>query len=119
MNDYYSHAPVLLQYGPPAPPARTRVTVGKVLTVVFSVVGPPAAALVAFIAAITWSGCFIECTGDGGDHFGGALLGALAVALVLAAPVLAAILVRRTAWVLGALAVPVLEVLVLVLGIPH
>ena len=92
----------------------TRVTVGKVLTVLASVVGPPAAAFAAFVAAITWSGCFIECSSyDDGDRTTGALLGLLAVALLLAAPVLAATLVRRWTWVLGAIAVPVLEVLLL------
>lgn len=119
MSDYYTNAPVLLQYGPPTPPPSRTATVGKVLTVLFSVVGPPAAAIAAFIAAITWTGCFIECTDSGGDHLGGGLLGALAVALLLAAPVLAATLVRKAAWVLGAIAVPVVEVLLLVVGVPH
>jgi ATP/ADP translocase len=41
------------------------------------------------------------------------LLVALAVVLLLAAPVLAATLVRKRSWVLGAVAVPVVEVLLL------
>jgi hypothetical protein len=119
MSDYYARGPVLLQYGPPAPPPSTaNATVGKVLTVLFSVVGPPAAAFLGFLAAITWTGCFIECSDSRGDHLSGGLLGALAVAVLLAAPVLAATLVRRAVWVLGAIAVPVAEVLLLVVGVP-
>jgi hypothetical protein len=89
--------------------------VGKVLTVLFSVVGPPAAAFTGFWAAITWTGCFIECTSDDdANPLGGLLLGALAVGLVLAAPLCAALLVRKGTWVLAAVAVPVLEVLLLI-----
>ncbi|MFN2539015.1 MAG: hypothetical protein ABR549_12840 [Mycobacteriales bacterium] len=118
MNDYYSNAPVLLTYGPPQPPSSTRETVGKVLTVLASVVGPPAAAVAAFVAAIVWSDCFIECSGDP-DHLGGGLLFALAAVLLLAGPALAATLVRRGSWVLAACAVPAVEALVLVGGLTH
>jgi low affinity Fe/Cu permease len=111
MDDYYSHAPVLLQYGPPAPPPATaRETVGKVLTVLASVFGPPAAAVVAFLAAITWSGCFIECSQPVGDHTGGGLLWLLAIALLLLGPVLAASMVRKLTWVVAAVAAPFLDV---------
>jgi hypothetical protein len=102
--------PVLLQYGPPPTPPRTREAVGKVLTVLAAVLGPPAAAVTGFFGLITWSDCFIECSGNP-DHLGGGLLIAVAIALLLAAPLLAATLVRRATWVLAAIAVPVLEVL--------
>jgi hypothetical protein len=104
--------PVLLQYGPPQPPPRTREAVGKVLTVLASIIGPPAAAFTGFFGLITWSDCFIECSGNP-NHLGGGLLIAAAIALVLAGPVLAATLVRKRSWVLGAIAVPVVEVLLL------
>ena len=117
MNDYYSHAPVLLQYGPPQPPSSTRETLGKVLTVLASVFGPPAAVVVGFIAAIVWTDCFIECSGNP-DHVGGGLLFALAAVLLLAAPALAATLVRKRRWVLVACAVPVVEGLLLAVLLP-
>ena len=110
MSDYYSSAPVLLQYGPPAPPPSTvRETVGKVLTVLASVFGPPAAAASAFFGLIVWSDCFIGCSGHP-DHVQGGLLLALALVLLLAGPVLAATLVRKGSWVLAAVCAPFLEV---------
>ena len=117
MNDYYASAPVLITYGPPQPPpSSTRETVGKVLTVLASVFGPPAAAVVGFLGLIVYSDCFIECSGHP-DHLGGALLLTLAGALLLLAPVLAALLVRKGSWVAAAIAVPFLEVGLLAL--PH
>jgi len=117
MSDYYSSAPVLLQYGPPAPPPSSmRDTVGKVLTVLASVFGPPAAAVAAFIGLIVWSDCFIECGGDP-DHVRGGLLFVLAAVLLLAGPVLAATLVRKGSWIAAAIAAPFVEVGLLVL--PH
>ena len=109
--------PVLLQYGPPTPPpaASARETAGKVLTVLASVFGPPAAAVVAFFAAITWSGCFIECSQSSGDHTQGGLLWLLAGALLLVGPVLAAAMVRKATWVAVAIAAPFLELGFLVL----
>ena len=117
MSDYYPSAPVLLQYGPPAPPASTaRESVGKVLTVLASVFGPPAAAFAGFVGLIVWSDCFFDCGGDP-DHLTGGLLLALAGVLLLAGPVLAATMVRKGSWVLAAVAAPFLEAGLLVL--PH
>ena len=111
MSDYYPKAPVVLHYGPPTPPpSTTRESVGRVLTILASVFGPPAAAFTAFCAAITWSGCFIECSQPHGDHTTGGLLWLLAVALLLAGPVLAASMVRRATCVIAAIAAPFLEV---------
>jgi hypothetical protein len=103
-------------YAPPAAPARE--TVGKVLTVLASVFGPPAAVVAAFFASIEWSGCFIECNSatDTPDHLTGGLLWLLALAFLTAGPVLAAVLVRRPAWVLGAVAAPVVEALLVSAG---
>ncbi|MCU1601531.1 MAG: hypothetical protein JWO22_2240 [Frankiales bacterium] len=118
MSDYYPHAPVLLQYGPPAPPtASGRETAGQVLTVLASVLGPPAAAVTAFFASITWSGCFLSCS-DAPDHTTGGLLWALAAGLLLLAPVLAATMVRKPTWVLAAIATPFVEV-GLLFGLAH
>ena len=109
MSDYYSSAPVLLQYGPPQPPPSTaRETAGKVLTVLASVFGPPAAAFAGFVGLILWSDCFIACGGEP-DHLRGGLLLALAAALLLLGPVLAATLVRKGTWVAAALAAPFLD----------
>lgn len=115
-DEYYASAPVLLQYGPLAPPtSTTRDTVGKVLTVLGSVFGPPAAAVTAFIAAVEWSGCFIECNSatDTPDHVAGGLLWLLAVALLLSGPLFAVTLVRKAVWIGVASVVPVLALLLL------
>jgi low affinity Fe/Cu permease len=110
MSDDYSSAPVLLQYGPPAPPLSSmRETVGKVLTVLASVFGPPAAAVAAFVGIIVWSDCFIGCSGSP-DHLRGGLLFVLAGVLLLAGPVLAATLVRKGTWIAAAVAAPFVEV---------
>jgi hypothetical protein len=84
----------------------------RVLTVVSVVLGPPAAAAMAFFAAITWSDCFIECSGHP-QHAKGAVLWLVAALLVLSGPLLAALLVRKASWVAGTIAVPVVEVLLL------
>jgi hypothetical protein len=118
MNDYYSNAPVLLTYGPPQPPSSSRETVGKVLTVLAAVLGPPAAAVAAFIATIVWSDCFIECSGNP-DYLGGGLLFALAGVMLLAGPVLAAMLVRKASWVIGAVLSPFAMALLVWGGLTH
>jgi len=73
-----------------------------VLVALACVLAPPPAVVAAFAAAIVWSGCFIECTGDSGDHLTGGALGLLAVALLLLGPGLAWLLLRR--WTAVALA---------------
>lgn len=116
MSDYDNSAPVLLQYGPPALPSSTRESAGKVLTVLASVFGPPAAAVAAFIGSIIWTDCFIACSGHP-DHLGGGLLFALAGGLLLLGPVLAATMVRKGTWVAAAVAAPFVEAALLAL--PH
>ena len=91
-------------------------TVGKVLTVLACIFGPPAAAAAGFIGLIVWSDCFFSCGGDP-DHLGGGLLIALAAALLLAGPVLAASMVRKGSWVLAAIAAPF--VWVFLAWLPH
>ena len=92
------------------PPPPSRPALWKVLlTVVVAVIGPPAAALTAFFAAVTWSGCFIECSSSG-DHLAGGLLCVLAIGLLLAAPVLAATLLRSWIWAVATLVLPGLAV---------
>jgi hypothetical protein len=49
-----------------------------------------------FIAAVTWTGCFIECTGE--NHLAGGALAALAVALLAAGPALVALMYRSRGW---------------------
>lgn len=92
----------------PPPPARPAVW-KILLTVVVAVMGPPAAAVTAFFAAVTWSGCFIGCTSSG-DHLAGGLLWGLAIALLMTGPVLAATLLRSWIWVAATIVLPVLAV---------
>jgi len=95
---------------PPAFPTVWRIA----LTVVVAVVGPPTAAVLGFVAAVTWSGCFISCTGA--NHGGGFLLGLLALCLLAAGPVLAGVLLRSCGWVAATIGLPVLVGLVFQLG---
>lgn len=88
----------------------TRELVGKVLTVLASVFGPPAAAVAGFVGLITWSDCFLDCGGHP-DHLRGGLPLLAAGALLLAGPVLAATLVRKGGWVAAAVAAPFVEAL--------
>ncbi len=68
----------------------------KVLSVLGLVLSSlAAAALCALIAAIVYSGCFIGCSSDGGDHVAGLGLWALAVALLLGGPALSTLFWRR------------------------
>ena len=73
-----------------------------VLVALACVLTPLPAAVAAFAAAIVWSGCFLECTDESGDHLTGGALGLLAVALLLLGPALAWLLLRR--WTAVALA---------------
>ena len=72
------------------PVVRAFLAVGAVLGALF------AAAVAAFASAVTWTGCFIGCTGE--DHTNGALLAALAVALLASGPAAVAGLYRSRAW---------------------
>ncbi len=102
-------------YFAPSPVASHRPAIWRiVLTVVVAVVAPPAAAVLGFVAVVTWSGCFISCTGA--DHTGGFLLGLLALSLLAAGPVLAWVLLRSGRWVAVAIVVPVLVALAFLLG---
>jgi hypothetical protein len=94
-------------YLPPVPAPRP--VWRAVVTVLASVVGPPAGAVAGFLSAITWSGCFLSCHEP--DHVRGGLLGLLALALLLSGPVLAAALMRSARWVAAAIAAPVVLLL--------
>lgn len=85
-----------------------------VLTVVVAVLGPPSAAVAGFAAAVTWSGCFLFCTGA--NHGGGFLLGLLALGLLASGPVLAWVLLRSSVWVAVTTVLPFLVVLAHLLG---
>jgi hypothetical protein len=52
------------------------------------------------IALLTWSGCFIECTGT--NHRGGFLLGLLAVTSLASGPAAVSGLYRSARWMWGA-----------------
>jgi hypothetical protein len=85
-----------------------------VLTVVVAVFGPLSAAVAGFAAIITWSGCFLSCTGA--NHGGGFLLGLLALGLLASGPVLAWVLLRSIVWVAATIVLPVPVVLAFLLG---
>ncbi len=107
----------MTQTGFVAPPSQAshRPAIWRIaLTVVVALLSPPAAAVAGFAAAITWSGCFLSCTGT--NHGGGFLLGLLALFLLAAGPVLAWVLLRSSAWVAATIVVPVLVTLAFVLG---
>jgi len=79
-----------LRYGPaPSTPAVWRY----VLITLAVLGGPPAAAVAAFVAVVTWSGCFLSCSEP--NHPVGALLGLLAAVLAVSGPALAWVLLRR------------------------
>jgi len=90
----------LPRYGPPdipvEAPATTRtgaMTAAKVVVAIVLVGAGLAAALVAgAIAAIVYSGCFIECSDP--NHLGGVLLGLLALGLLVGACSLAFVMWR-------------------------
>jgi low affinity Fe/Cu permease len=92
-----------------SPYVRTRPATWRLLLVALtSVAGAPAGVVGAWIAAVVWSGCFIECSG--GDHLQGGALWLLAIALLLAGPVLAWLLLRRAVAVLASVAAGVATV---------
>lgn len=82
----------------PRTPAPARGEVWRVVLVVLGcLVGPPASVYVGFLGAITYSGCFFSC--GQAQPVLGALLLAAALALLLAGPLLAALLIRRASAV--------------------
>ena len=92
------------------PIVRAFLAVGAILGALF------AAAIAAFASAVTWTGCFIGCTGE--DHTTGALLAALAVALLSSGPLAVAGLYRSRVWlwITGFAAVAGAVFMTLVLG---
>jgi hypothetical protein len=80
---------------PPAP--RSAWPVVRAVLAVLALVGcVPLALLAAFVSAVTWSGCFISCSGT--NHPAGAALALLAAALLATGPLLTAALYRSRAW---------------------
>lgn len=93
----------LQRYGPPDVPVQASpvpdvrpgaMTAVKVLVAVVLVgAGLAAAGLTGLIAAIVYSGCFLECSDP--DHVGGLLLGLLALGLLVGGCSLAVVMWRR------------------------
>lgn len=76
------------------------------LVVLGCLVGPPAGVVAGFFGAVTYSGCFFSC--EDPQPVLGASLVLLGLLLLLAGPLLAALLVRRAAAVgLAVLGIPV------------
>jgi hypothetical protein len=97
-------------------PRRTHPVLRALLAVVAMIGAVLGALVTAFAASITWTGCFIECSGE--DHVGGALLGLLAAAVLAAGPLAVAGLYSSRAWLraAGAAFAVVLVLVVLMLG---
>jgi hypothetical protein len=87
---------------PPAPAARPSAwpVLRVILSVALVLAGGFGFVIAGFIAIVTWSGCFIECTGT--NHRAGAALALLAVALLAAGPALVAALYRSRTWMVVA-----------------
>ena len=94
---------------PPAPAAVSVRPVWRTVVTVFAAVfGPPAALVSAFLALVTWAGCFLDCHDQRGDHLTGGLLALLAVGLLVSGPACALTLMRSGRAVLLTLLPPVL-----------
>ncbi len=66
------------------------------VAVVVLLLGVGGALLAAFAALVTWSGCFISCTGE--NHVGGMLIAAVGVLSLASGPVAVSGLYRSAAW---------------------
>jgi hypothetical protein len=84
-----------------------------IATVLVAVVAPPAALVAAFVSWITWSGCFMTCDGEQPNPLLGGLLGVLALGLLASGPLLAWVLLRSRAWVVGSVVGPALAAMLL------
>ena len=73
-----------------------------ILVALTCLLSPPAAVIAGFAGYFFYSDCIFECTPGSGDHLGGGLLLLLAVARLVAGPVMAWLLLRR--WLAVALA---------------
>jgi hypothetical protein len=97
MTSPYVTSPAVTATPKPGPSVEWRV-VRALLSTAALVVATICALIAAFASAITWSGCFIECTG--GNHRDGGLLALLAVGLLASGPAAVAALYRSRVWVM-------------------
>jgi hypothetical protein len=97
MTSPYVTSPSVYATPKPGPSVAWRV-VRALLSTAALVVATISALIAAFASAITWSGCFIECTG--GNHRDGGLLALLAVGLLASGPATVAALYRSRVWVM-------------------
>jgi hypothetical protein len=86
-----------LQYGPSSQRTPTVTPARVVVTVLVAIASVPAALLTLFLAAISYTGCFIGCSSDP-DQVGGLALGFLAAGILTLGPVTAAWLFRSRGW---------------------
>ena len=106
MTSPYVTGPASVSPPAPAPIAPRREWWRAALSVLVCLAGVVGAVIAGFIALITWSGCFIGCTGE--NHVGGALLGLLAAVSLASGPAAVSGLYRSAAWMrvaVGTLAV--------------
>jgi len=81
--------------------AAPRRSVGRALFAgVVIALGVAGAVIAAFIAAITWTGCFLACTGE--NHLGGALIGLIAAVSLASGPAAVSGLYRSARWMRAA-----------------
>ena len=93
MTSPYVTAPIQ-----PSPARPSAWPVFKVLLSVAAVlIGGIGAVVAAFFAVITWSGCFLACTGT--NHPAGGALALLAIGLLAGGPLTVSALYRSRGWV--------------------
>ena len=108
-------SPYVTTPAPHAPaPAPRRGWWRVALSVLVVVAGVAGAGIAGIIALITWTGCFIGCTGE--NHTGGALLGLLAAVSLASGPAAVSGLYRSGRWMWAAAAVLVLGIAVMLIG---
>jgi hypothetical protein len=85
-----------------AAPARSHPVLRALLAVSAVVLGVVGFLIAGAIGLITWTGCFIGCTGE--NHAGGAALALLAVVSLASGPAAVSGLYRSAAWMRAAAA---------------
>ena len=73
------------------------------LAVLVVLAGVAGAGIAGIIAIITWTGCFIGCSGE--NHLGGALIGLVAALSLASGPAAVSGLYRSAPWMRAAVAV--------------
>jgi hypothetical protein len=97
----------------PAPRPSAWPVLRALLAAVLVLAGLVGFVVAGFVALVTWTGCFIECTG--GNHRAGGALALLAIVLVAGGPAINAAMYRSRVWLWVAVSAAALGATVLVL----